>query len=126
MDDDYENQGDIHPPPDDDHEIYNEEEERKDEELINRFQPDCQILLEEIKRKAQKYGFKERVPQMDNFSFPRKNDRMNVSTSQESIASEFFEKRISPKNTESWKKYKFFDFHVIVPKFISLGKYWVS
>ena len=121
MDDDYENQGDIHPPPDDDHEIYNEEEERKDEELINRFQPDCQILLEEIKRKAQKYGFKERVPQMDNFSIPRKNDRNSVS--QESIASEFFEKQICPKDEECWNKYKYFDFHIIVPKFISLGKY---
>ena len=51
MDDDYENQGDVHhmPPPDDDHEIYDEEEERKEDELINRFRKDFQILLDEIR-----------------------------------------------------------------------------
>ena len=51
----------------------------------------------------------------------RKNERNNVS--QESIASEFFEKQICPKDEECWNKYKYFDFHIIVPKFISLGKY---
>ena len=51
MDDDYENQGDVHPmpPPDDDHEIYDEEEERKEDELINRFREDFGILLDEIR-----------------------------------------------------------------------------
>ena len=51
MDDDYENQGNVHPmpPPDDDHEIYDEEEERKEEELINRFSEDFRILLDEIR-----------------------------------------------------------------------------
>ena len=123
MDDDYENQGDEHPipTPDDDHEIYDEEEERKVEEQINRFSKDIDEMKDEIRIKAKKKGFKERVPQMDNFSIPRKNDRNSVS--QESIASEFFEKQICPKDEECWNKYKYFDFHIIVPKFISLGKY---
>lgn len=122
-----ENKRDIpHMPPDDDHEIYDEEEEKREEELINRFSNDFKILLDEIKKKAQKYGFKERVPQIDNFLIPRKKDQIPVSMGQKNIGDEFFERQISPKNVKSWEKYKNFDFYIIVPKFISLGKYLKS
>ena len=122
-----ENKRDIpNMPPDDDHEIYDEDEEKREEELINRFSKDFQDLLDEIKIKAQKYDFKERVPDIDNFLIPRKKDQIPVSMGQKNIGDEFFNKQISPKNVKSWVLYKNFDFYIIVPKFISLGKYWKS
>ena len=125
--------------PYDDYEAYDVEEEKQEEELLDHFKNIFKELLEEIRSKwttrqnqeqAMTTGTEQNVHLDKNMSASPlllellKKERQNpVAEGQMKIARDFFDTKICPNpKDERWTKFKYFDFHIIVPKFLSLGK----
>ena len=99
-----------------------EKEERK---IIECFRPDFNEFMKEVQdgvNSANLQTQEQETSKDQEFSFKENQTQNPVSKSQERIAEDFFKNKILksfPK--EYWKRFKYFDTYIIVPKFVSLG-----
>ena len=108
----------------DDHE--NEDEIEEEQQILKCFEKDIDVFLEKVKFLTDKRSANPATQIQDNAEFLGQEDLKTnnpvVSDTQEKIAKEMFETKIRKNTPEKfWGKFKFFDFYMIVPYFVSLG-----
>ena len=108
----------------DDHE--NEDEIEEEQQILQCFDQEIQEFFEEVKsQNPQTQVQDDEELQNDEKFFFEEHLRINnpvVSDTQKEIAKDLFENKIlenTPK--EFWKSWKYFDFYIVVPYFVSLG-----
>ena len=113
----------------DDHDLADEIEdqlEKEEQEIIECFKPDFKELMKEVQDEVNSANLQTQPQEASNdqeFFFRENQTRNPVSISQEKIAEDFFKNKILktfPK--EYWKRFRYFDTYIIVPKFLSLGE----
>ena len=99
--------------------------EKEVEEIIECFKPDFNDFMKEVQVNSS--NLPEQASNDEEFKrikdFQENQNKHCVSESQEKIAKDFFKKKILKSFPETfWTRFKHFDFFIVVPKFLSLGK----
>ena len=103
-----------------------EQFEKEEQEIIECFRHDLNDFMKEVRDGVNAANLETQAQEVSNdedFIFRENQTRNPVSKSQEKVAEDFFKNKILksfPK--EYWKRFKYFDTHLIVPKFLSLGE----
>ena len=100
------------------------EEQLEDEEkdIIECFKHDLDEFMREVETEVKSARCQTPASNVDEFFLEENKIRNPVSQSQEKIAEDLFKTKILRSlQKEFWKKFKYFDFYIIVPKFLSLG-----
>ena len=112
----------------DDHENEDQIEdqlEKEEQDIIECFQNDLNNFMKEIQDEVNSANLPAQAPNDEEFFLQENKTKNQVSKSQEKIAEDLFKSKIlkSIQDNTFWKRFKHFDFFIIVPKFLSLGKY---
>ena len=97
--------------------------EKEEEEIIECFEPDLKEFMKEVEDEVNSAKLPEQASNEEEFYFQDYTNKHQVSKSQEKIAEDFFKTKILKSFPETfWTRFKNFDFFIIVPLFLSLGK----
>ena len=100
--------------------------EKEEQEIIECFRHDFNEFMKEVRNGVKSANLQTQTQEASNdeeFIFEETRNTISCTSSQEKVAEDFFKNKILksfPK--EYWKRFKYFDTYIIVPKFLSLGE----
>ena len=100
--------------------------ENEEKEIIECFENDLNEFMKEVQDGVKSANLPTPTLKHEEFLFQENPTKNRVSKSQEKIAEDLFKNKILKSfSKDQWSRFKHFDFYIIVPKFLSLGKYLI-